>query len=148
MQALTVPGELGSLAAIGQFVMASAAAAGLDKAAAYRLRLSVDEIATNIIVHGYTEAGLTGDVEVKADIDAESLRLNLEDTGVAFDPLQWPAPANLDEPLEERLIGGLGVYLAIQGVDTFQYERVGDRNRNIFIMRRTAAASDGSASEN
>ena len=31
-------------------------------------------------------------------------------------------------------MGGLWVYLALQGVDQFRYERVSDRNRNIFVM--------------
>jgi anti-sigma regulatory factor (Ser/Thr protein kinase) len=123
--------------------MAAATEAGLDKSSAYRLRLSVDEIATNIIVHGYDEAGRTGDVEVRTEIDDDTLRLYLEDTAVPYDPLQNPPPVGLDSPLEERDIGGLGVYLAIQGVDEFRYEHVGDRNRNIFVMRRPAASSDG-----
>jgi serine/threonine-protein kinase RsbW len=42
--------------------------------------------------------------------------------------------------MEQRPIGGLGVFLAIRGVDQFQYERVGDRNRSIFT---TPAAHPG-----
>jgi anti-sigma regulatory factor (Ser/Thr protein kinase) len=43
----------------------------------------------------------------------------------------------IEQSIEKRSIGGLGIYLAFQGVDNFKYERVGDRNRNIFVVNRT-----------
>ena len=52
MDGLTVGATLESLSAIGAFIRDAAAEAGLDSRAAYRLRLAVDEMATNIIVHG------------------------------------------------------------------------------------------------
>ncbi|WP_156090628.1 ATP-binding protein [Planktothrix paucivesiculata] len=56
----------------------------------------------------------------------------------SFDPREKLSleEETLDLPLEERRIGGLGIYLTISGVDEFQYKRVGDRNLNIFIMYR------------
>ena len=133
MKPSTVPATLDSLGAIAEYVMAAATSAGLDKRASYRLRLAVDEIATNIIVHGYAEAGLQGALELRADIDARALTISIEDSGVAFDPRQVPVP-DTALPLEQRPIGGLGVYLAIRSVDEFLYDRVGDRNRTIFKM--------------
>ena len=133
MEPLTVPGNLDSLSAIGQYIVAASADAGLEEKAAYKLRLAVDEVTTNIILHGYEEAGLQGNVYLEAHKDEKSLRIVVEDTAVPYDPTQKSPQDDLDVPLEERQIGGLGVYLAIQGVDAFKYERVGDRNRNIFI---------------
>jgi anti-sigma regulatory factor (Ser/Thr protein kinase) len=49
MKSSTVPATLDSLGPIADYVMAAAAAAGLDRRASYRLRLAVDEIATNIM---------------------------------------------------------------------------------------------------
>jgi serine/threonine-protein kinase RsbW len=115
MEPLTVPGKLDSLSAIAKYVMNAATTAGLDKKAAYRLRLAVDEIVTNIIVHGYEEAGLEGDVYIKAELDDKQLSICLEDTGVKFDPASKEDPGDLHQPLEGRSIGGLGVYLAFQG---------------------------------
>ena len=138
MQPLTVPGALESLEPIGKYVLAAAAEAGLDKKRSYALRLAVDEIATNSILHGYREAGLEGTLSVRADIDEQALTITLEDSGVAFDPTTFrpPTEEDLSRPLEERPIGGLGVYLAIQGTDEFAYKRVGKRNRLIFVMNR------------
>jgi anti-sigma regulatory factor (Ser/Thr protein kinase) len=121
-------------------VTAAAASAGLDKRATYHLRLAVDEIATNIIVHGYAEAGLQGKLELSADVNDRTLTIAIEDTGVTFDPRQVAAP-DTGLPLEQRSIGGLGVYLAIRSVDEFLYERIGDRNRTMFRMHLSSAPS-------
>jgi serine/threonine-protein kinase RsbW len=133
MKPMTVPATLDSLGAIAEYVLAAAASAGLDKRASYNLRLAVDEIVTNIIVYGYADTDLQGALELSADIDDGTLTVSVEDSGVAYDPRQVPVP-DTSLPLEERPIGGLGVYLAMKSVDEFLYERVGDRNRSTFKM--------------
>jgi serine/threonine-protein kinase RsbW len=133
MKPVTVPATLDSLGAIAEYVLAAAASAGLDKRAAYKLRLAVDEIVTNIIIYGYADADLLGALELSADIADGTLTVSIEDSGVAYDPRQAPVP-DTSLPLEERPIGGLGVYLAMKSVDEFQYERAGDRNRSTFKM--------------
>jgi anti-sigma regulatory factor (Ser/Thr protein kinase) len=135
-RSITVPGSLDSLDEIAGYVMKAAAIAGLDKKITYRLRLAVDEIATNIVMHGYEEAGLSGDIEVHSQIDADALTIYLEDSGVAYNPRLDKVPEDIDKPIEDRGIGGLGVYLAVQNVDKFLYERVGERNRHTFVVNR------------
>jgi anti-sigma regulatory factor (Ser/Thr protein kinase) len=135
LEPLSLPGKPENISQIMDFVTWLAAAAGLDEAAIYRLSLAVDEIATNIVVHGYGDSGRFGNLTIWADV-GERLKIYLEDTGEPFDPRQAPQPQNLDQPLEERGDGGLGIYLALWGVDDFSYERVGDANRSIFVMER------------
>jgi sigma-B regulation protein RsbU (phosphoserine phosphatase) len=128
-----------SLSRIRNYVMQASALADLDKQAMQRLRLSVDEIATNIILYGYRKHGLTGVVNVSATIDEEMLTIRLEDTAVPYDPRTHNAPKDLDDPLDTREIGGLGIYLALNNVDVFDYERLGDRNINRCSMKRKTA---------
>lgn len=135
MQKLIIPGTLEALEPIGQYVMAAAQAAGLNPKAAYRLRLAVDEIATNIITHGYEEAGQQGQLELQALLDEHSLTLRLKDSGEPYDPRET-RPPDRSLVLEQRAPGGWGVWLAVKGVDQFHYERIGEHNCNIFIMRR------------
>ena len=137
METLRLPGTLDSLHAVGEFVTAAAAQAGLDEQAAYGLRLAVDEIATNAVVHGYQKAQQTGDLAVGAHLTDDKLTVVLEDTSPPYDPRQTPPPDGLDRPLEERPSGGLGIYLARQGVDSFQYEYADGTNRHTFVMNRT-----------
>lgn len=139
MEPLVVPGSLDSLELIGGYVVEAASLAGIGKRESYRLRLAVDEVATNIISHGYAESGRDGDVVVTCGLTDEALSITLEDTAVPFDPRGAGRPSQIDQSLDERPIGGLGVYLALGGVDRFQYEFVNGRNRNIFVVRRPSS---------
>jgi anti-sigma regulatory factor (Ser/Thr protein kinase) len=98
-------------------------------------------MATNVIVHGKPlEHSGDDEIRIVSDIDEQSLTITMEDRGPAFNPLERQVPdEHLVKPLEERPIGGLGVFLAVRGVDDFQYERVGDTNRSVFTVRRAAA---------
>jgi anti-sigma regulatory factor (Ser/Thr protein kinase) len=136
MDLLIVPGTLESLGSIGRYVLAAADAAGLDRRAAYHLHLAVDEVATNTITHGYEEAGRTGSLTIRADLDAAKLTITMEDSALPFDPRGAQRPEQIDLPLEERPIGGLGLYLTAQSVDEFRYEYADGRNRNIFVVKR------------
>lgn len=146
MNSITVSGTLDCLTSIREFVDRMAHAADLDGKAGYRLRLAVDEIATNIVNHGYLEAGRTGGIRIEGDIDETTLTISLVDSGVPFDPTAAEPPDNLDEPLEARPIGGLGIFLATTGVDDFRYERVEDQNLTVFVMKRPAAIQSREAS--
>jgi anti-sigma regulatory factor (Ser/Thr protein kinase) len=145
MDELRVSAKLDVLSSIGAFVLKAAENAGLDRRAAYRLRLAVDEMATNIIVHG-NPLEHSGDDEIRltSEMNDRSLTITLEDRGPEFNPLDREPPEGpIDTPMEQRPIGGLGVFLAIRGVDRFLYERVADRNRSIFIVHRAPAAGNG-----
>ncbi len=144
MEPLTVPATLDDLEILADFVIQAARAAGLEKKPAYRLRLAVDEIATNIVTHGYQEMGLVGDITIYADMDEETLTITLEDNAVPYNPLEEAevTEEDLHKPLEERKIGGLGIFLTLRGVDRFTYERMNNRNCNIFTMRRPSSGAN------
>lgn len=117
------PGTLDSLAPIRAFVAQAAGAAGLDRGASYNLCLAVDEIATNIVTHGYQAAGLKGDLRVATAVEGGRLLVRMEDHGRSYDPHQHDLPEKegLSAPLHERALGGLGILLAFQGVDELRY---------------------------
>lgn len=141
LEPLTIPGESDYLSQLLDYVAWAAAAFGLEESAAYRLSLAVDEIATNIVLHGYQDAGRTGNLTVWAESSPDKLVVYLEDTGQSFDPREVPKPADLDKPLEERQDGGLGIFLALWGVDSIHYEKSNGRNRTVFIMERPETMS-------
>ncbi len=134
MKSLSVPGVLDSLDLIAEYVMEAAAEAGLDKKATYRLRLAVDEIATNIVTYGYQEGDCQGDIDLQSELDEKFLTIHLEDTAREFNPaVKIPEELErVNQPINERIIGGLGIFLVLDGVDDFIYERVGNKNRNTF----------------
>lgn len=135
MQDLTLVADLDNLKQIRDYVKAAATTAGLDDRAAYNLQLAVDEIATNIITHGYQESGIEGSIILRGEVITEGLRITLEDTGAEFDPTtRIVDESDLSRPLEERSMGGLGIFLALQGVDNFSYKRIKNTNYNVFEM--------------
>ncbi|MDE5094915.1 MAG: ATP-binding protein [Trichodesmium sp. St11_bin5] len=138
MEALKVQGKLDSLGKIREYVKSAAKEAGLEKKASYNLCLAVDEIATNIITHGYNDNGLEGNIYLETKIDEQSLTIYIEDTAIPFDPKKKEAVTqeDLQKSLEERPIGGLGIHLVQESVDEFIYEYKGDRNRNILVVNR------------
>jgi len=136
MKKLVLPGKLESLSGIRRCAEEAASAAGLDSGRTYDLCLAIDEIATNIIVHGYEETMRSGDIGIRAEVTEGELRLILEDTSPPFDPRTLAPPKEyLDKPLEDRPIGGLGVYLALQSVDGFEYRQKGTTNCSVFTMK-------------
>ncbi|MGF1662757.1 MAG: ATP-binding protein [Kineosporiaceae bacterium] len=103
---------------------------GLPAEAAARLRLAVEELATNIAVHGYR--GHPAEVRPLTVSDGRcddgTVWVRLADLAPPFDPTAAPPPADLDAPLEQRWEGGLGIFLASQSLDVFRYERSRDAN--------------------
>lgn len=139
MECLTLPGNLESLSSLRDFVRSAAGSAGLDKSAAYRLGLAVDEVATNIVMHGYDEAGLAGAIEIWSEVKPDALRIYLEDTGAPYDPREYVAP-DINQPVENRNPGGWGVFLAMHGVDDLQYAKNEGKNRHTFVVRRSSSS--------
>jgi anti-sigma regulatory factor (Ser/Thr protein kinase) len=139
MQPLIVPGKPDSLEKIRKYTLLAAQDAGLDNKRAYKLSLAVDEIATNIITYGYQREGVEGEILVEANLDERALTITLDDTSGYYDPTLKPSvsPEDFDRPLEDRGVGGWGVYLAIHSVDEYVYKRRQDHNLNVFVVYRT-----------
>ncbi|MGB3401370.1 MAG: ATP-binding protein [Microcoleaceae cyanobacterium] len=132
---LTVPVTLDSLSVIANYIKQIGIWANLSKKKVAKLRLAVDEIATNIIEYGYNNSS-DNVIDFYAKLDNTQLILWIEDTGIPFNPNQQEIPEDLDKPLEEREIGGLGVYLAKINVDRLIYERVNIKNSSLPEINR------------
>lgn len=135
METLKVRGTLQDIEPVINYAVTAAHKAGFNEQALHRVRLAVDELATNIVVHGYSEAGRSGDLSISAEYDEEQLTIYLEDTGEQYDPRSSPPP-DLTSPVEKRPLGGLGVYLALWAVDQFYYEHKQNRNRSILVVQK------------
>jgi serine/threonine-protein kinase RsbW len=137
-QTITYKASLDVLEPIRELLTQIGKEVGLDKKKTYGLCLAVDEIATNVIRHGYEEAGITnGKFNLIIEKGDNKLVVTIADTGAPFNPLEHilPTEEDLNIPLEDRPIGGLGVMMARQSVDEFNYEFSGNHNKNIFIVK-------------
>jgi anti-sigma regulatory factor (Ser/Thr protein kinase) len=137
---LRISADLKNLAAIREFVQASAAKMKADPAAVMDMLQAVDESATNIIVHGYR--GRQGIIEVEVGRDGSALIVRLRDQATLFDPTRVPTP-DLGLPLDQRPFGGMGVYLTRRLTDRVTY-RVTPQGGNELSLTKTAIPSDDS----
>jgi serine/threonine-protein kinase RsbW len=100
-------------------VTKSAQEAGFDEGVLYQLQLAVDEACANVIQHAYK--GLEpGDIEVSCSFDDQRLVIRVRDWGRSFVPEDVPEP-DVDAPLEERSLGGLGLFLIRQCMDQVEF---------------------------
>lgn len=93
-----------------------------------RITLSVDELVTNIIKYGAKADELTR-IHVWATVADKAFHIEIEDHGIPFDPFREAPVPDTSLPLEDRPIGGLGVFLVQSLMSTTSYERAKDRNR-------------------
>ncbi len=107
----------------------------LPEAVIFHLNLALEEVVSNIIRHGYGERG-DGEVSLAIHLAPEAIGVTVEDDGVPFNPLQVPEP-DLKAPLEEREVGGLGVYLVRQLMDELDYRA--EKGRNVLRMTKRIA---------
>ena len=140
MYALTVPAYREYIRLVSAFVVAIAADANLPDKKAYRLRLAVDEIVTNTMMHGYgTVQGRDNEdrvVNIYGEITARTISITIEDSAPPFDITQEMPVVDVNAPLDKRDPGGLGVYLVVRYVDDIRYDYVNGHNVNRLTMRR------------
>ena len=108
-----------------------AAYPGVTGEVLYDLQLAVDEACTNIITHGY--AGMDpGSIILDLEMDSGKLTLFLTDFGHSFEPDNTPVP-DVDAPIEEREMGGFGLFFIQQSVDRMDYRVTEDGNTMTLI---------------
>jgi serine/threonine-protein kinase RsbW len=109
------------LAEIRRYLRSRAAALHIDPSTTYDLLLAVTELVTNALLYGYQEK--SGFIEVQIGREGDALVVRLRDRAEMFDPTQVPLP-DISLPLEKRPVGGMGIYLTRQLVDSFTYQRL------------------------
>ncbi len=126
--------RLENLHALLGWVEQACASAGVGEAAAFPLQLAVEEVAANVIKHGYGGSA-TGPIRLAFRADDRSAVVVVEDEAPAFDPADAPAP-DLDADWAERRIGGLGWHLVYELMDEVRYEALPRRGNRITLIKR------------
>ena len=107
--------------------------AGLSEKKVQDFALAAEEALVNIFHYGYR--GGEGKVTLAFRLAPETLTLEILDKGQPFDPLSREDP-DINLNLEDRPIGGLGIYLIKQLMDEVKYRREGDMNILTIVIRR------------
>jgi serine/threonine-protein kinase RsbW len=101
----------------------------------YQIELVLDELVSNVMRHGLKD-GKEHFIAVNLGRDGHDLTVEIEDDGVPFNPIDAPIP-DITKPIEERRIGGLGIHLVRQIMDSLSYER--RAGKNYLLMKKRLA---------
>jgi len=115
------------VAGLSKWVDDFAAEVGLEAVVRGELQVALEELALNVIAHGYGEGEVVKELSVTLDADSDFITAVVEDEAPAFDPT-GRAEADLSLPPERRPIGGLGIHLVKNLVESMHHERRGARN--------------------
>ena len=100
---------------------------------AMNVNLVLDELVSNVIKYGEAKNG-TRPIEVSLALNGAVLTIEMVDDGIAFNPIDVKAP-DLDLPITERPIGGLGIHIVKALTETIAYRRERERNHLRLTMR-------------
>ena len=109
-----------------EFVEKTAEQAHLDPSVTMSLTLAIEEAVANIMKYAYPK-GEVGPIEINATINDGSLSFTIKDSGTPFDPTQVKK-ADITLSAEDREIGGLGIHLIRNIMDTVEYHHTSDQN--------------------
>lgn len=109
---------------------------GISSEKQYDILIIVEELTVNIVNYAYDE--IPGKITLSLELldDGAILRLNLSDTGRPFNPLDCDDP-KLSESIEERPVGGLGIFIIKSLADKLKYEYNNKQNQIIIEKRLT-----------
>ena len=125
-ETLLIKNDVHEVSKLSAFIKSVMEQLNLEKPLARRLRLAVEEAVVNVIDYAYP-AGQVGDIEIRMMCDNETLKTVIIDSGVAFDPTAMQR-ADTSLSVEDRQIGGLGILLVRELMDSINYERADGQN--------------------
>jgi serine/threonine-protein kinase RsbW len=131
--ACDAPASMDSWELLNGFVENQAANLLDSSKGAYQVRLACEELFSNIIRHssGNHDLSKTSHIWLRA-FRQEAI----EDNGIHFDPdFADERQIELNQPIEQRQVGGLGLFLVQKSVDRVEYAWINDRNRyRLFVF--------------
>lgn len=139
---ITLSNNIEEVPQLADFVDEVCEAVGFDMATTMSINLAIEEAVVNVMNYAYPP-GVKGNVIILAESNDTRVKFVIIDRGKPFDPT---AKSEVDTtlPAEERQIGGLGIHLVRQIMDSINYERV--EGQNILTLRKKLTSANGQAS--
>ena len=131
---LTLPTQISALRQMEEAVEAFGAQEDWPPRLAFQMQLVLEELASNVIRHGFGEEGHEFEISVSSDPDA--VTVEVVDAAAPYNPITETPEPDLDAELEDRQIGGLGVFLVRDVADEMSYRREDGKNRLVIVKRR------------
>lgn len=124
---ITLNNDLSEISRLEAFVEELGAELELAPDLVMNINLALEEAVVNVIMYAYPSEQHRS-IMLKVGYSGQQLMFLLTDEGRSFDPTQAGQP-DIDLPLEERPIGGLGIFLIRQIMNEVSYQRIGEMNQ-------------------
>ncbi|MBR6499640.1 MAG: ATP-binding protein [Clostridia bacterium] len=121
MEELTVDAKPEELDAVLAFVDRQLEAIECPLAAQMQIDMAVDEIFINIASYAYTPGTGTATIRLRTLTEPRAVEITFVDAGVPYNPLDQPDP-DVTLPIDERPVGGLGIFMVKKSMDDIAYE--------------------------
>ena len=125
-ESLLLQNDVKQVKTLNAFVQQVTGRLGIEAKIAKEIKLAVEEAVVNVMDYAYP-IGQTGDIDVQAMSDGQWLKFVITDSGVAFDPTE-KEKADTTLSAEDRPIGGMGILLVRELMDSINYERTDGKN--------------------
>ena len=119
---------------------------GVTDNTVFRLNLCLEELLVNTMTYGF-EQGSAHDIAVQLEVREGLLRVEIVDDGIPFDPFADAPQPDLQAPIEQRPIGGLGVHLVKSLMDSVEYRFHENRNHVCLTLGLSSPGAIGTQKE-
>ena len=130
MKELIISAKTENLESVLDFVDSELVGKGCSAKTQNHIAIAVEEIFINIANYAYNPE--VGNVVIRTSVD-DDVYIEFEDNGIPYNPLENPDP-DINAAPEEREIGGLGILMVKNIMDTVEYKN--EDNKNILIIRK------------
>ena len=132
-ETLILKNDIKEVTRFSSFIKSVMEKLSVDKSLARQLRLAVEEAVVNVINYAYP-TGTEGDITIKITSDGNTLHCQIVDAGRPFDPTVQEK-TDISLPAQDRQVGGLGILLVRELMDSINYERIDGQNVLTLIKR-------------
>jgi len=129
---ITLSNNIDEVPQLAAFVDEICEAIGIDMSTAMSLNLAMEEAVVNVMDYAYP-VGTKGNINIEAKANDQRLKFIITDWGTPFDPTE-KSEVDTTMSAEERPIGGLGIHLVRQIMDSINYERTD--GKNVLTLRK------------
>jgi sigma-B regulation protein RsbU (phosphoserine phosphatase) len=131
-KSIVLNADLQEVPRLNAFVEEACKSAGFDESVTLQINMAVEEAVVNVMKYAY-QPEQRGDITIEAASYDECLRFSIIDSGKPFDPtVQSEVDTTL--PAMGKKVGGLGIHLIRQTMDSINYERMD--NLNVLTLRK------------
>lgn len=145
----TWPAQIDAVREIMETVEQLMSRYGLEERRVLHMGLVAEELAANIVNHAYGDMDpppTEAPIELTITFEEGVIRMSFRDHGTPFDPNAVPEP-DLTASIDDRTVGGLGIYFMRNLVDKVHYQREGDTNLWTFEISAEPAPRQPSDAE-